>query len=380
MSFIPFFLLMIAAVLFSSLFTRFQLPWVLALIVAGLVVGPYGLAVIEWNQTLEFFAEMGLIFLMFLAGLQTNLSAFKHFERDVAIVTVANGVMPFIIGFGIGVLFGFSLLAAVLVGVVFMSSAVAVVIPSLEAKGVIDWKVGRTIVGASVINDVASLLILSAILQVFQPTSDLPIWSFYILLVAALVGLRYGLPRVRALVPRFRDEQDLFESEVRIIFAMLFGTVVLFSALGLHPIIAGFFSGLILSDSLTSDILRQKLHTIGYGIFIPIFFISVGMTTDLSVVIATGGTMALVVMITLGSIAAKFSSGYLAALWSGFPKREAAFLGFATVPQLSTSLAVVVTATQLELVPTDLLSAIVVLSIVSTMLAPLAMQRIPLRQ
>ncbi len=380
MSFIPFFLLMAAAVLFSSLFTRFQLPWVLALIVAGLVVGPYGFAVIEWNQTLEFFAEMGLIFLMFLAGLQTNLSAFKHFERDVAIVTLANGAIPFLIGFGIGVLAGFSLLAAVLVGVVFMSSAVAVVIPSLEAKGVMEWKVGRTIVSASVINDVASLLILSAILQVFEPTSDLPIWSFYILLVAALVGLRYGLPRLRALVPRFRDEQDLFESEVRIIFAMLFGTVVLFSALGLHPIIAGFFSGLILSDSLTSDILRHKLHTIGYGVFIPIFFISVGMTTDLSVVLATGGTMVLVIMITLGSIAAKFGSGYFAALWSGFPKREAVFLGVATVPQLSTSLAVVVTATQLELVPLELLSAIVVLSIVSTMLAPLAMQRIALRQ
>lgn len=369
---------MLVAVVFSTLFTRFQLPWVLALIAAGVVIGPFGLDVVEWNQTLEFFAEIGLIFLMFLAGLQTKLSAFKHFERDVAMVTLANGLVPFVVGFGIGVLFGFSLLAAVLIGVVFMSSAIAVVIPALEAKGAMSRNVGRTIISASIVNDVASLLILSAILQVFHPTSDLPIWSFYILLTAALVGLRYGLPRLRALVPRFRDEQDLFESEVRIIFAMLFGTVVLFSALGLHPIVAGFFSGLVLSDSLTSDILRQKLHTIGYGVFIPIFFISIGMTTDFSVVVASGTAAALVLVIVFGSILSKFGSGYFSALWVGFPKREATFLGFATVPQLSTSLAVVATAIQLELVPMELLSAIVVLSIVTTMLAPLAMKLIPL--
>ena len=369
---------MLVAVVFSTLFTRFQLPWVLALIAAGVAIGPFGLDMVEWNQTLEFFAEIGLIFLMFLAGLQIKLSAFKHFERDIAIVTLANGLIPFAVGFGIGLLFGFDMLAAVLLGIVFMSSAVAVVIPALESKGVMSRKVGRTIISSSVINDVASLLILSAILQVFHPTSELPIWSFYILLITTLVGLRYGLPRLRALVPRFRDEKDLFESEVRIIFAMLFGTVVLFSALGLHPIVAGFFSGLVLSDSLTSDILRHKLHTIGYGVFIPIFFISIGMTTDFSVIVASGTAIALVLAIVFGSVASKFGSGYFAAVWSGFPKREATFLGFATVPQLSTSLAVVVTAAHLDLVPMELLSAIVVLSIVTTMLAPLAMRWISL--
>ena len=379
MSFIPFFLLMLAAVVFSTVFTRFQLPWVLALIVAGVFVGPFGFDVVEQTQTLDFLAEMGLIFLMFLAGLQTNLDSFKHFERGVATVTVMNGVIPFAVGVGIGLLFSFSWLAAVLLGVVFMSSAVAVVIPALEVKGVMKRKIGHTIVSASVVNDIASLLILSAILQVFSPATELPVWSFYILLVAVLVGLRYGLPRLRALVPRFRDEQDLFESEVRIIFAMLFGTVVLFSALGLHPIIAAFFSGLILSDSLTSDILLHKLHTIGYGIFIPIFFISIGISTDFSTVTTSVAAVGLVSAVVFGSVISKFVSGYLAGIWSGFSRNEAAFIGFATVPQLSTSLAVVVTATALDLVPVTLLSAIVVLSMVSTVIAPMAMRLIPIK-
>ena len=369
---------MLAAVVFSSLFTKFHLPWVLALIASGVFVGPYGFDVIAWTPTLDFFAEIGLIFLMFLAGLQVDLNSFKHFERDVAIVTVFNGMVPFFVGLSIGLFFGFTLLGAVLVGVVFMSSAVAVIIPSLEAKGVMKRKVGRAIISSSIINDVASLLILSAILQFYQPVTNLPIWSFYVLLVAVLVGLRYVLPKLRNMVPRFRDEKDLFESEVRIIFAMLLGTVVMFASLGLHPIIAGFFSGLILSDSLTSDILLNKLHTIGYGIFIPIFFISVGVATDFGILFSGVAVLFLVVVVALGSVISKLASGYFSALWVGFSKQESLFLGFATVPQLSTSLAVVVTATEFDLVPMELLSAIVVLSIISTMISPLAMKWIKL--
>ncbi len=380
MSFLPFFMIILASIVFSSLFSRFHLPWVLALIAAGMLIGPFGFSLVEDNPTLSFMGEIGLLFLMFIAGLQTNLKTFSHFERDIGIITVLNGLIPFVVGFSIGYVFDFSLLASVLLGTIFMSSSIAVVIPALERKGVMQRKIGRAIMSTTMVNDIASLVILSVLLQQLDPATNLPIWSFYILLVALLIGLRYGLPKIRSLFPRFRDEQDLFESEVRLIFAMLFGTVILFEAVGLHPIIAGFFSGLVLSDSLTSEILMQKIHTIGYGIFIPIFFIMIGVTTDLGVVVESAANISLAVAIVIGSVAAKFGSGYLGSTLAGYSRTDASFIGFATIPQLSTTLAVVVTATSLELVPPSLLSAMVILSIVSTMIAPTAMRLIPLRE
>lgn len=379
MSFIPFFLVILASVLFSSLFSRFHLPWVLALIVGGMVMGPFGFGVIEVNQTLEFMGEIGLLFLMFIAGLQTKLSTFQHFDREIGIFTVLNGVIPFVVGFLVGYVFGFSLLAAVLLGTIFMSSSIAVVIPALEQKGVMGRKVGRLVVSATMINDIASLVLLSILLQAIDPVTDIPIVSFYILLVAVLIGLRYGLPKIRSLIPRFRDEQDLFESEVRLIFAMLFGTVILFEALGLHPIIAGFFSGLVLSDSLTSELLEQKIHTIGYGIFIPIFFVLIGLTTDLGAIFASAASIWLVVAIVCASVSAKFGSGFFAGRIIGYSRLDSSFIATATIPQLSTTLAVVVTAASLDLVPASLLSAMVVLSMISTMIAPTVMRLIPLR-
>jgi len=358
---------------------RFHLPWVLALIVAGLIVGPYGFAWLDMTPTLTFMADIGLVFLMFLAGLQTKLSTFQRFERDVGLVTLMNGVVPFATGYLIGYFFDYSLLSSLLLGTIFMSSSIAVVIPALEQKGILQRKLGTTIVTATMVNDIASLVLLSVLLQTVDPISALPLPSFYVLVVAILVGLRYVLPRIRALVPRFRNQKDLFESEVRLIFAMLFGTVVLFEALGLHAIIAGFFSGLVLSDSLTSEILLQKIYTIGYGIFIPVFFVSIGLTTDLSTVLASVTSVWLLLSVVIGSIGAKFVSGYFGALWGGFSRAESLFLAVATTPQLSTTLAVVATATALELVPATLLSTMVILSAVSTVIAPTAMRWLPVK-
>ena len=379
MTYLPFFLVILATVIFSSVFSRFHLPWVPALIVGGMVFGPFGFDIVETNQTLDFIANIGLVFLMFLAGLQTKLSTFQKFDRDIGLVTLLNGLIPFVVGFLIGWLFGFTLMASLLLGIIFMSSSIAVVIPALEYKGVMQRKVGSTIISATMINDIASLVLLSMLLQALDPITDLPVWSFYILLITMLVGMRYALPKIRSHFPKFRDEKDLFESEVRLILAMLLGTVILFEALGLHPIIAGFFSGLVLSDSINSDLLMQKIHTIGYSIFIPVFFIVVGLQTDLSMLGVGVEAYFLIFVIVVGSMLSKFGSGYLAGSLAGFGKADSLFIGAATVPQLSTTLAVVATAAALDLVPPILLTAMVVLSMISTVIAPAAMQFIKLR-
>lgn len=375
MTFITFFLLILVTVAFSTVFRQFQLPWVLAVITAGILIGPSGFEVVEMNDTLAFLGEIGLIFLMFIAGLETRLSAFTAFKRETGIVAVLNGFIPFVVGVTVGYLFGFTLLASVLLGIIFMSSSIAVIVPILESKGIIHRKLGSVILSSTIINDITSLVLLSLLLQTVDPISKLPLPSFYLLVIVVLVSLRYGLPKIRSFVPRFRNEQDLFESELRLIFVMLFGTVVLFEALGLHPIIAGFFSGLVLSDSLTSDKLLEKIHTIGYGVFIPIFFVVIGLTTDISVFAESATNLILVLVVVAGSLGAKFISGYVAGRAIGISQKESVFLGAATIPQLSTTLAVVATATALDILPVELMSAMVVLSMVSTMVSPLIIQR-----
>lgn len=374
MEFLPFFLVLLFGVLFSLAFRRFHLPWVLALIVAGIVLGPFGLDLVTTNPTIDFIGQIGLIFLMFMAGLETKLSTFREFRSGIAWLSILNAVVPFGAGYLIGFLFGFENLSSLLLGIIFMSSSIAVIIPTLESTGLMNSKLGKSIVSATIIEDIASLILLSILLQSLNPVTDLPLPSFYFILAIILIAFRYGLPKIRALIPRRRNEKDLFESEVRIVILLLIGVVVTFELLGLHPIIAGFFSGLVLSDSITSKILVDKLRTISYGIFIPTFFVIIGMQTDITVFLRTAGEFWLVVTIVAVSMFTKFSSGWFGARLSGFKNHEALTVGIATMPQLSTTLAVVFTAVELGLLESSLVTAMVMLSIITTMATPLLMR------
>lgn len=376
MEFFPFFILILAAVIFSAIFNRFHLPWVLALIVSGMVIGPYGSGLFELNPTISFMSQIGLVFLMFMAGLEVKLSSFREFRLGILRTAVLNVLIPASMGYSIGYLLDFTPLASILLGIIFMSSSIAVIVPTLEFGGLLDERLGKTIVAATIIADITSLFVLSVVLQVVTPTSALPLPSFYLLLLLTLIGFRYSLPHVRALFPSKNDENDIFEAEVRVVLAVLFGTVITFAALGLHPIIAGFFTGLIMSDSISSKMLIEKLRTIGYGIFIPIFFVVVGAETDVRVFTENADALILTFILLFTSVGSKFFSGFWGARFDGFGIRDCVIAGVATTPQLSTALAVVITAVELDLVPTTLLNAMVVLSIMTTFCAPLFLKYI----
>ncbi len=375
MEFLPFFLILLVSVMFSFAFRKFNLPWVLALILAGIFIGPYGFKLVEINTAIEFMGQIGLIFLMFMAGLETKLSSFRNFKAEIFKLSFLNALIPFGVGYWIGFYFGFDNIASLLLGIIFMSSSIAVIIPTLESTKILGTKLGRSIVSATILEDIASLILLSILLQSIKPITALPLPSFYFLLVVILIGLKYGLPKLRSIIPKKRDKKDLFESEVRIIFVMLLGTVTTFELLGLHPIIAGFFAGLVLSESIKSEILIEKLRTVSYGIFIPIFFVIIGMKTDITVFMNGVEKMRLVLAVIFGSIISKLSSGWLGARISGFKNDNALKIGVATIPQLSTTLAVVLTAVELNLLENELVTAMVLLSIVSTFIAPIVLRK-----
>ena len=374
MELLPFFLILLATVLFAAAFRKFHLPWVLALISAGIFIGPYGFDLAEVTPTMTFLSQIGLIFLMFMAGLETKFESFKKLKYDLGWLSALNSLIPLTAGVALGYWFGFSLTASLLIGIIFMSSSIAVIIPTLESLKLSNTKLGRSIVASTIIVDVVSLVFLSILLQSVNPVTALPLPSFYFLLALIMVGFAYGLPKIRALIPHYRDEKDLFESEVRLIFALMIGVVVTFDLLGLHPIIAGFFAGLVLSNSIKSELLIDKLRTMSYGIFIPVFFVVIGMETNTSVFQESSGVLGLVAAVVGVSVLTKFVSGWIGGKIIGFNNKDSAIIGFSTIPQLSTTLAVVFTAVETGLLPPELITAMVILSIVTTLIAPIGLR------
>jgi len=372
------FLILITAGLFlSELLRRFHLPYVVALILVGIIIGPYGIDLFEASPVIEFLGTIGLIFLMFMAGLEVRISKLEKLKGGVMKISLLNAIIPFAVGALIAFYFGYTAIASVLLGIIFISSSVAIIVPTLEANGLLNSKLGRTIITATVFEDVFSLLLLSVVLQSINPTTPLPLPVFYLFVFAALMALRILIPKAKEIFfSGLKKQEHIFEQEVRFIFVVLIGTVVLFELLGMHSIIAGFFTGLVLSDSIKSGVLKEKLHAISYGLFIPVFFIIIGSETDIGVFADTGGALLLTIAVIVGSMGSKFISGWVAGKMSGFSSCQSSLIGASTIPQLSTTLAVAFVSYEFGLIDHRLITAMVVLSIVTTFAGPLLTARI----
>ncbi len=368
------FLVLFAGVVFSMIFRRVHVPWVVGLIIGGVLAGPYVFDVIEITPTVDFIAQIGLVFLMFMAGLETNLSSFKGFRGQLLFLSLINGAIPFAVGVGVTLFFGYSLTIALLIGIIFVSSSIAVVIPSLERFGLLHTRIGQSVVMTTVLQDIASLILLSIVLQSIDPVTNIPLYLFYPLLVVVLIAFRILLPKIRWLFTAgVRGTEDLFQQEFRSTFLIIVGTVIVFELLGLHHIIAGFFAGLVLSDSIVNPKLRENIHTVSYGIFVPVFFILIGVQTDITVFANFQGIAPLILAIVVASVLAKLVSGWVGGKLVGFDTNQSLLFGISSIPQLSTTLAVAFSAFSLGLIEENLLTAMVTLSVVTVMVSPTLM-------
>lgn len=368
---IPFFIVLFTALFFSEVFKRLHLPWVVALILGGIVIGPYGFGFLEPNQTIDFLGQIGLVFLMFIAGLETKLPTFKESKRDIGIVSFVNSFIPFLIGLLMGYILGFDVTATLLLGIVFLSSSVAIVIPVFESLGMLGTKIGRTIVASVIVHDLLSLVLLSLLLQSVAPTRfSLPV--FLSLLVILFAFFRFIIPKVQWLIFLGREKVgDVFQQELRAVFVILLAIVIAFEFLELHPIVSGFIAGILLSDVITTQALKDKLQTISYGLFIPIFFVVVGSQTDISVFWGAREVIAVAIVIALSSIFSKFLSGYLAGRFIGYKNLSSFFIGVSSAPSISTILAIVFTGTQFGLINEELSTALVILTMVVALISPI---------
>lgn len=150
--FLLFLIWIAAAFFFPLLLKRFQIPWVTAVILAGMILGPYGLNVVNTGDVMDFLATIGLVFLMFTAGLDTKFSVLKKAGRNVLYFALVNLGIPFITGFLVGIYLGLTLFSSLVLGVCFSSSSVGLIVPMLrELK--IKSKIKSTLVSAIFLED-----------------------------------------------------------------------------------------------------------------------------------------------------------------------------------------------------------------------------------
>ncbi|MBL7138732.1 MAG: cation:proton antiporter [Bacteroidales bacterium] len=270
------------SVLIILLFHRFKIPSILGFLLTGIIIGPYGLSLIKASHEVELMAEIGVIFLLFVIGIEFSIKGLMSIKRTVFL----GGFLQVILTIGIIALisFGFGLpfQKAVFMGFLFSLSSTAIVLKLLQERGEITSPQGRVAVGILIFQDimVVPLILITPILAGNSPnllmTLLILVGKFVAIIVILFLLARYLVPRLLDLVIRTKNN-ELF---LLTIIVLCFATAWLTNSLGLSLALGAFFAGLIISESPYSHQATANIHPFR-EIFISFFFVSIGMLLDL---------------------------------------------------------------------------------------------------
>lgn len=298
-------LLIVVAVAFAApfvlgLFPRLRLPSVVLETVAGIVIGPSVLGLVEIDTTITVVATIGLVFLLFLAGLEIE---FEHLRGRVLRLAGGAWIVSFALAVAIGFLLGATGLVEtpLLVAIMLSATSLGVIIPVLKDAGEIQSGFGQLVVAAGTIADFGAIILLSIFFSGEGGTTST------LLLLGALLGLAIvvyaavrGAERSASVMRDLTRLQDTTaQIRVRGAIVILIGFAAVAEEFGLEVILGAFAAGAILAlldrdEYMTHPLFRRKLEAIGFGFFIPVFFVTSGVRFDLDALLASTDAVVMV--------------------------------------------------------------------------------------
>jgi Kef-type K+ transport system membrane component KefB len=298
-------LLIVVAIAFAApfllgLFPALRLPSVVVEIVAGILAGPAVLDIVKVDEAIEVIALIGLAFVLFLAGLEIELDRLRG-------QVLRLSALGFALSFGVAVVVGFALKATgqietpLLVAIVLCSTSLGVIVPVLKDSGEIESTFGQLIVAAASIADFGAIILLTLFFSgEGGPGSTLLLLGALVLLAAVVFFVVRGAERstiIRADLVRLQDTTA--QIRVRAAIVLFIGFAAIAEELGLEVILGAFVAGLIVSlldrdEVMTHPEFRRKLEAIGFGFFIPVFFITSGIRFDLDALTADASSLVMV--------------------------------------------------------------------------------------
>jgi Kef-type K+ transport system membrane component KefB len=334
-----------AAPLLLGLFPRVQLPSVVLEIVAGIVVGPSVLGWVEVDQAVQVIALIGLAFLLFLAGLEIE---FDRLRGPVLRLSAAG----FVLSFGLAIAVALLLAAGglvdtpLLVAIILCSTSLGVLVPVLKDSGEIGSPFGQLIIAAATIADFGAIILLSLFFsgEGGAGSTALLLGSLFALGAVVLVVVRGAERSMRIRADLLRLQDTTAQIRVRAALVLFVGFAAVAEALGLEVILGAFVAGAIVSlvdrdQAMTHPDFRRKLEAIGFGFFIPVFFVASGVRFDLSALTSSTSNLLMVPVFLAALVVVR---GVPAALYrERLGSRKAAIAGL----MQSTSLPFIVAAT-----------------------------------
>lgn len=351
-------------------------PALLGELLAGIILGPSLFGIIQPDETLTVLAELGVFFLMFYAGLESNPVQLEKYKKQAAQVGAGGYLVPFIMGYLACRLFGLPLIQSLFIGQALSITAIAVSARVLHDMKLTRFRISPIVMGAGIIDDIIALTVFTTLVDMtinktallFLPTllSLGKVAGFF--LVSSIFGL-WVFPRISTYLVAREAKGFSFA----LIVALLFGFLAEIS--GMHFIIGAYIAGLLVKRTVKSKELFTKISdrfvSVTYGFLGPIFFFCLSFHVNFN---ALQTHMVLLTALLLVAITGKFIGAYWGGRWAKMNRAESTVIGLAMNGRGAVELIIASVGLEVGLINDDLFSILVFIAFVTTLLPPVTLR------
>ena len=359
------------------LLERYRLPGIVGIILVGTAIGPHGVGLLDRDETFVLLGEVGIVYLMFVAGLEINLTQFVQYKDRSIVFGLLSFVIPQAVGTIVGVtVLDLSLPAALLFAAIF-SSHTLLAYPIVNRLGIAKNEAMTATIGGTILTDTLALLVLAVVVASVDGDLDAAFWiQLGIGLSVLFVGIWIVVPRVGRWFFRSIDQESYFD--FLFVMVVLFASAYLAELIGVKHIVGAFLAGLALNRLVPeTGPLMNRIEFVGNALFIPFFLLSVGMLVNIwalfegtETVIITGSLLVLVVV-------TKALSAWVAGRIYGYTSHEIVGMFGLSVGQAAAALAIVLVGFEVGVPGFDqhMINGVVLMILVISVLSPALVER-----
>ena len=367
-------IILLAALITGKIFSRISLPPVVGQLVAGIIIGPAIFNLVKPTNLISSLAELGVILLMFIAGLESDLKLLKQYFKPSIVVAIMGIIFPVVGIFYTSKLFALPNIESLFIGVIFAATSVSISVAVLKSMNALNTKSGVTILGAAVADDILSILLLSVVIT-FTSGSAAQGDPNIILLIFMQIGFFIFVWILFILVNKFKIKLNpTLAPIVGLIVCLLLS--VFAEHVKISAITGAFFAGILIGQTNYKESVNRQMNQFGNLLFIPIFFVNVGLNMNISGIVENAS---LFIVLSIAAVITKFLGAYLGSRFFKFTRLSATEIGVGMISRGEVGLIIAELGLKNNLISDNYYSTIIASIILTTILAPLLLKPIVMK-
>jgi monovalent cation:proton antiporter-2 (CPA2) family protein len=359
-------IILLAIKIAGQLSIRLGQPSVLGKIIVGIILGPALLGWVHDTELVSVFSQIGVLLLMFLAGLETNLKDLNKNKKAALFVALGGILAPLVMSYIVAQFYNFSTAESIFIGLLLSATSVSISVQVLRELGWLNSKEGSTLLGAAVLDDIIVVILIAIAMSFFAGADTniaLLIGKKILFFIVIILASKWLVPKFIQIFSRFNVTEAVLSAGLIICFSFAYFA----EYVGVAGIIGTFFAGLAIAQTNYGHEIERKVQPIAYGIFVPFFFVSIGLSVSFE---GIGSQIGFMIIFSIIAILSKFIGSGMGARLSGFNNRSSMGIGAGMISRGEVALILAAMGLESGLLPTEYYTSMIIVIIVTTLVTP----------